>query len=212
MWGSGHIELRALTWSPSIQTKEQKTRSCYGQPMETIHGEHSTTLSWVLISDDGVTYRLPLESLNESCKVHLTLWAFTLLGSVNGLDLHHLNKRCHLNRDTKFPLLISVTLNVTGQPQPAGPDVRKRSLSPWDYSYDVDHNRFPTVIAMAKCRHDSCVDSNGKEGNFGNSVPIRQEILVLHREVKDCKPVFKLEKKMITVGCTCVRHIILQQI
>ncbi|XP_053316460.1 interleukin-17A-like [Spea bombifrons] len=143
---------------------------------------------------------------------HLTFLALILgssvLDSTQGMDLHRLNKRCHFQRDTKFPSVISVTLNVTGQSQPHGPNVAKRSLSPWDYSYDVDNNRYPPVIPVAKCRHSSCVNSDGDLDNSGNSVPIKQEMLVLHREMKDCKAIFRMEKKMITVGCTCVRPII----
>ncbi|CAH2245693.1 Interleukin-17F, partial, partial [Pelobates cultripes] len=90
----------------------------------------------------------------------------------------------------------------------AGPDVRRRSLSPWDYSIDEEPNRYPSRIAIAKCRHQRCVDAEGKLMDSGNSVEIRQEILVLYREMKDCKPTYRLQKKMVTVGCTCVRSII----
>ncbi|XP_063296889.1 interleukin-17A-like [Pelobates fuscus] len=106
-----------------------------------------------------------------------------------------------------LPAVISVSLNITGQSMPAGPDVSKRSLSPWDYSYDVESNRYPSRIAIAKCRHQRCVDAEGKLMESGNSVEIRQEILVLYREMKDCKPTYRLQKKMFTVGCTCVQPI-----
>ncbi|XP_063297687.1 interleukin-17A-like [Pelobates fuscus] len=142
----------------------------------------------------------------------LTLLVLTLgvimLDSAQGLDLNHLNKRCQLTRDSKFPSVISVSLNITGQSMPAGPDVRRRSLSPWDYSIDEEPNRYPSRIAIAKCRHQRCVDADGELMDSGNSVEIRQEILVLYREMKDCKPTYRLQKKLITVGCTCVRPII----
>ncbi|KAM4771249.1 interleukin-17A-like [Rhinophrynus dorsalis] len=138
----------------------------------------------------------------------LVVLGVSILVSVHGLDLHHLSKECQLPKGLPFPSTVKVTLNLSGQTQSLGSDVNKRSLSPWDYSHDVDHNRFPPVIAEAKCRHAvGCVDSEGRVDFSVNSVPIRQEILVLRREMKGCTPTFRLEKKVITVGCTCVRPV-----
>lgn len=79
------------------------------------------------------------------------------------------------------------------------------------FSYDININRHPVVIAEAKCDIARCVDAEGKVDNSLNSVAIQQEILVLHREMTKCTPVFKLEKKIVTVGCTCVRPTIQEQ-
>ncbi|CAH2245689.1 Interleukin-17F [Pelobates cultripes] len=72
-------------------------------------------------------------------------------------------------------------------------------------SIDEEPNRFPARIAIAKCRHQRCVDADGKLMHSRNSAEIKQEILVVYREMKDCKPTYRLQKKLITVGCTCVR-------
>ncbi|NXE00271.1 IL17F protein, partial [Chaetorhynchus papuensis] len=90
-------------------------------------------------------------------------------------------------------------------------DVRNRSLAPWDYSLDDDPNRFPRVIADARCRLSGCVSPLGQEDHSLNSVPIRQEILVLRREQRGCQQSYRLEKKIITVGCTCVTPVIQHQ-
>uniref|UniRef100_A0A8C5MQT6 Uncharacterized protein n=1 Tax=Leptobrachium leishanense TaxID=445787 RepID=A0A8C5MQT6_9ANUR len=158
-----------------------------------------------------------MDHLWRPCMFHVTLLAFILgvsmLGCCHGLDLHHLNRKCHPTKDTRLPSVISVTLNISGQSHHhMGSDVRKRSLSPWDYSYDEEPNRYPHRIAVAKCRHQGCVDTDGNVMNSGNSVEIKQEILVLYREMKDCKPSFRLQKKMITVGCTCVRPIVIHRL
>ncbi|XP_051668729.1 interleukin-17F-like isoform X1 [Manacus candei] len=87
-------------------------------------------------------------------------------------------------------------------------DVRNRSLAPWDYRLDKDPNRFPQVIADAQCRLSGCVSPLGQEDHSLNSVPIKQEILVLRREQQGCRPTYRLEKKVITVGCTCVTPVI----
>ncbi|CAH2245691.1 Interleukin-17F, partial, partial [Pelobates cultripes] len=68
---------------------------------------------------------------------------------------------------------------------------------------DVEFNRYPSRIAIAKCRHQRCVDADGKLMHSRNSAEIKQEILVVYREMKDCKPTYRLQKKLITVGCTC---------
>ncbi|XP_073529049.1 interleukin-17F-like [Phyllobates terribilis] len=141
------------------------------------------------------------------CKfsVLLLLFGVSTLMSVQCLDLHHL-KKGGCPPITKLPATVKISLNLTGQDSLLlSGDVNKRSTSPWEYSYDRNMNRHPIVIAEAKCEMAGCIDANGNVVNNLNSEPIRQEILVLHREIKGCAPVFKLEKKMVTVGCTCAQ-------
>ena len=76
---------------------------------------------------------------------------------------------------------------------------------------DEDPNRFPQVIADAECRLLGCLNSLGQEDRSLNSVPITQEILVLRREQRGCQPTYHLEKKLITVGCTCAAPVIQHQ-
>ncbi|NWR56232.1 IL17F protein, partial [Bucorvus abyssinicus] len=120
---------------------------------------------------------------------------------------------CLTQKDPKFPQTVRVNISIsnTNQDSKATPDVSRRSLAPWDYRIDEDHNRFPQVIADAKCRHSRCVNLNGQLDHSVNSVPIKQEILVLRREQKGCHQSFRLEKKIITVGCTCVTPLIRHQ-
>ncbi|NXW56534.1 IL17F protein, partial [Eurystomus gularis] len=134
-----------------------------------------------------------------------------------GLKLENLFKQayagCLTQRDSKFPQTVRVNISIsnTNQDTRVARDVSNRSLAPWDYRIDEDHNRFPYVIADAKCRHSRCVNSNGQLDHSVNSVPIKQEILVLRREQKGCHQSFRLEKKIITVGCTCVTPLIRHQ-
>ncbi|XP_077341309.1 interleukin-17F-like [Lithobates pipiens] len=138
--------------------------------------------------------------------VLILLLGDSLLIPIVAVDLHHL-KKGGCPPVAKFPSSVKINLNINGQDAPAiSGDVRKRSISPWEYSYDVNNNRFPSTIAEAKCLHTGCLDAEGNVDINLNSVPIRQEILVVHREMKGCVPTFKLEKKMVTVGCTCVRY------
>ncbi|XP_040285780.1 interleukin-17A-like [Bufo bufo] len=152
-----------------------------------------------------------MDILTGTCKFTavLLLLGVTTLMSVQCLDLHR-HKGCP--PVTKFPSTVKVSLNMSGQDSLLlSGDVRKRSTSPWEYSYDKNIHRQPMVIAEAKCELSGCIDAEGKVDNNLNSVPIRQEILVLHREMKGCVPVFTLEKKIVTVGCTCVRAVIQEQ-
>lgn len=71
-----------------------------------------------------------------------------------------------------------------------------------------DPERYPSVIWEAKCSHSGCINAEGKEDHHMNSVPIQQEILVLRREPRHCPNSFRLEKVMVTVGCTCVTPIV----
>ncbi|NXN91001.1 IL17 protein, partial [Rhinopomastus cyanomelas] len=120
---------------------------------------------------------------------------------------------CPTPRDSRFPQTVRVNISIsnTNQDVKGTLDVSSRSLAPWDYRMDEDHNRYPRVIADAKCRHSRCVNSKGQLDHSVNSVPIKQEILVLRREQKGCHQSFQLEKKVITVGCTCVTPLIRHQ-
>ncbi|XP_075056898.1 interleukin-17F-like [Mixophyes fleayi] len=87
-------------------------------------------------------------------------------------------------------------------------DIHTRSLSPWDYSFNTDPNRFPFVIAEANCLSFTCVDSDGSESPELISYPIQREIMVLRREQKACDYIYRLETELVTLGCTCVRSIV----
>ncbi|NXK46808.1 IL17F protein, partial [Chauna torquata] len=124
-----------------------------------------------------------------------------------------LSENCQNQKDLKSPTTVKVDIRISS----SNPtfrmihDVRNRSLSPWDYRLDEDPNRFPQVIADAQCRLSGCVNPMGQEDHSLNSVPIKQEILVLRREQQGCLPTYRLEKKVITVGCTCVAPIVHHQ-
>ncbi|XP_030050987.1 interleukin-17F-like [Microcaecilia unicolor] len=149
----------------------------------------------------------------------MLLLAFALKSSVSGKVLPsrkiddsalRVNNNCTTRISTKLPEHIKVDIRVissSSKIQPLGPDVKSRSLSPWDYSYDTDPHRFPSKIAEAKCQYNRCLNSKGEEDINTNSIPIKQEIMVLRWEMKGCNQVYKLEKKMIAVGCTCVKPI-----
>ncbi|NXX75461.1 IL17F protein, partial [Urocolius indicus] len=124
-----------------------------------------------------------------------------------------LSEDCLNKKDLKFPTTVKVDIRISNSEHAFTMvhDVRNRSLAPWDYRLDEDPNRFPPVIADAECRLSSCVNPLGQEDHSLNSVPIQQEILVLRREQRGCQPTYRLEKKVITVGCTCVTPVVLHQ-
>ncbi|XP_075056900.1 interleukin-17A-like [Mixophyes fleayi] len=117
---------------------------------------------------------------------------------------------CPFPVDTTYPLRVKGDMKVSSRSyvQTMTNAIRSRSTSPWDYRSNEDNNRYPAVINEARCLHKGCVDSEGNVDLSMNSVPIRQEILVLRREMRGCIPVYKLDKELVTVGCTCVRPII----
>ncbi|XP_032155267.1 interleukin-17F [Sapajus apella] len=87
-------------------------------------------------------------------------------------------------------------------------NIERRSTSPWNYTVTWDPNRYPSEVVQAQCRHLGCVNAQGKEDIFMNSVPIQQETLVLRRRRQGCSVSFQLEKLLVTVGCTCVKPLI----
>ncbi|NWV83257.1 IL17F protein, partial [Dasyornis broadbenti] len=124
-----------------------------------------------------------------------------------------LSEDCLNQNDAKFPTTVKVDIRISNSDRAFRMvhDVRNRSLAPWDYRLDEDPNRFPRVIADAQCRLSGCVSPLGQEDHSLNSVPIKQEILVLRRERRGCGLSYRLEKRLITVGCTCVTPVIQHQ-
>ncbi|NXI72817.1 IL17F protein, partial [Anseranas semipalmata] len=124
-----------------------------------------------------------------------------------------LSEDCQNQKDLQFPTVVKVDIRISSS-DPAFRmihDIRNRSLAPWDYRLDEDPNRFPQVIADAQCRLSGCVNPLGQEDRSLNSIPIKQEILVLRREQRGCLPTYRLEKKVITVGCTCAAPVVRHQ-
>ncbi|NXP65923.1 IL17F protein, partial [Chloropsis cyanopogon] len=121
-----------------------------------------------------------------------------------------LKEGCLNQKDPKFPTILKVDIRISNSDHAFGMvhDVRNRSLAPWDYRLDEDPNRFPRVIAHARCRLSGCASPLGQEDHSLNSVPIQQEILVLRREQRGCVPSYRLERRVVTVGCTCVTPVI----
>ncbi|KAM9665234.1 interleukin-17A [Trichechus inunguis] len=120
------------------------------------------------------------------------------------------NPGCPNAEDKDFPRTVRLNLSITNQNTNSrrSSDYYNRSTSPWSLHRNEDPERYPSVIWEAKCRYLGCVNAEGKVNHHMNSVPIQQEILVLKRENGHCPRSFRLEKMLVTVGCTCVTPII----
>ncbi|XP_039766020.1 interleukin-17A [Ornithorhynchus anatinus] len=120
----------------------------------------------------------------------------------------HLKKEkgCPSSESDDFPHSVTVNLSITNGNGTSKkfPSVNKRSTSPWEYYLNEDPNRFPSKILEAKCSTTGCLDAQKKEDPHMNSLPIQQEILVLRRETQSCPTSFRMEKILVSVGCTCV--------
>nr|AJF46590.1 interleukin-17A/F1 isoform A [Oncorhynchus mykiss] len=91
---------------------------------------------------------------------------------------------------------------------PARPvrSIGNHSISPWTTNTTYDESRFPNTISEVKCSLEGCLNVAGKEDRSLESKPIYHQILVL-RKVMGSKDryYYRLEAKIIAVGCTCVR-------
>ncbi|CAB1335378.1 unnamed protein product [Coregonus sp. 'balchen'] len=86
------------------------------------------------------------------------------------------------------------------------------SISPWTYNTTYDNRRFPPIISEVRCSLEGCLNVAGKEDRNLESKPIFYQILVLWKVMgsgKKCH--YRLESKVISVGCTCVRPTIEHQ-
>ncbi|XP_055461742.1 interleukin-17A [Psammomys obesus] len=120
---------------------------------------------------------------------------------------------CPNTEDTNFLQNVKVNLKVLNSLSPKvssrrPSDYLNRSTSPWTLHRNEDPDRYPSVIWEAQCRHQRCVNAEGKLDHHMNSVLIQQEILVLRREPEKCPFSFRLDKMLVGVGCTCVSSIV----
>ncbi|XP_022606149.1 interleukin-17F-like [Seriola dumerili] len=88
------------------------------------------------------------------------------------------------------------------------------SISPWTYNVSHDDSLYPSVLSEAHCLLQGCLDSEGQEDRSLESRPIMHQVLVLRR----VRPAgagqnyhYRLESRLMAVGCTCVRPIVTQQ-
>ncbi|KAK2854333.1 hypothetical protein Q5P01_006994 [Channa striata] len=90
------------------------------------------------------------------------------------------------------------------------------SISPWTYNMSRDDSLFPPVLSEARCLLQGCLNSDGQEDLGLESRPIMHQVLVLRR-VRSAglgaghNYHYRLESRLIAVGCTCVRPNILHQ-
>uniref|UniRef100_A0A8D2ZY99 Interleukin 17a/f1 n=1 Tax=Scophthalmus maximus TaxID=52904 RepID=A0A8D2ZY99_SCOMX len=88
------------------------------------------------------------------------------------------------------------------------------SISPWTYNVSHDDDLFPRILSEARCLLKGCLDSEGQEDRSLESRPIMHQVLLLRR-FKPARAghsyIYRLESRLMAVGCTCVRHIVQQQ-
>ncbi|XP_075409886.1 interleukin-17A [Tenrec ecaudatus] len=121
------------------------------------------------------------------------------------------SSRCPSTEENGFPQMVnisshSISSHTTNFRKIT--DYSNRSTSPWNLRPNEDPERYPRVIWEAQCRSLNCVNHAGKANLHMNSVGIQQEIMVLKRDSRHCPHSFRLERIMVTVGCTCIRPII----
>ncbi|XP_042345515.1 interleukin 17a/f1 [Plectropomus leopardus] len=88
------------------------------------------------------------------------------------------------------------------------------SISPWTYNISRDDSLSPPWVSEARCLLRGCRDSKGQEDLSLESRPIMHHVLMLRR-VKSTGTEhsyhYRLESRLIAVGCTCVRPTIQHQ-
>ncbi|XP_076591796.1 interleukin 17a/f1 [Chaetodon auriga] len=103
---------------------------------------------------------------------------------------------------------------LTGNIRP----LENASISPWTYNVSYDESLFPPRLSEARCLLQGCLDSQGQEDQNLRSRPIMRQVLLLRRvrsagagSGAEHSYHFRLESRLVAVGCTCVRPIIQHQ-
>ncbi|XP_031696698.1 interleukin-17F-like [Anarrhichthys ocellatus] len=105
--------------------------------------------------------------------------------------------------------------NVVVPPRTMRP-LQNASISPWTYNVSHDDSLFPPVLSEARCLLKGCLDSDGREDLSLESKPIMQQVLLLRRVKSSSAGAgpgyhYRLETRLMAVGCTCVRPVVRHQ-
>ncbi|XP_022096515.1 uncharacterized protein LOC110982437 isoform X2 [Acanthaster planci] len=89
-------------------------------------------------------------------------------------------------------------------------EVNRRSLCPWTYVADVDPDRYPSTIQIAKCRCPRCIDTSlAQEGAFSNENDCHQVLFRMKvlRRGPCVNGMFMYHNvyEDIPVACACLR-------
>ncbi|XP_076873617.1 interleukin 17a/f3 [Brachyhypopomus gauderio] len=120
--------------------------------------------------------------------------------------------RCSRERTSKLWIKVDPALLNSSSSPLTSP---RLSLSPWTYDRpSCDENRIPSCISEAKCEMMGCLTKEGQVDMGLESKPIFYQILVLRRvKIKKKKQhALQLEKRTVSVGCTCSKPHIVPQI
>ncbi|XP_068596062.1 interleukin 17a/f1 [Brachionichthys hirsutus] len=88
------------------------------------------------------------------------------------------------------------------------------SISPWTYNVSHDESLFPPMVSEARCSLRGCLDKEGREDLSLESRPIMHQVLLLRRVRSPgagSSYHYRLESRLLAVGCTCVRPVVQRQ-
>ncbi|XP_062274420.1 interleukin 17a/f1 [Scomber scombrus] len=87
------------------------------------------------------------------------------------------------------------------------------SISPWTYKVSHDPSLHPAMLSEAQCLLRGCLDKEGIEDLSLESRPILHQMMLLRRvrSAGETNYHYRLESRLIAVGCTCVRPVIQYQ-
>ncbi|XP_034384477.1 interleukin 17a/f1 [Cyclopterus lumpus] len=96
--------------------------------------------------------------------------------------------------------------------------MQNTSVSPWTYNVSHDSALFPPVLSEARCLLRGCLDSEGREDLSLESRPIMHQVLLLRRVKSQgagsgagLSYHYRLESRLLAVGCTCIRPMVQRQ-
>ncbi|XP_053721784.1 interleukin 17a/f1 [Synchiropus splendidus] len=92
--------------------------------------------------------------------------------------------------------------------------LHKDSISPWTYNTTFDPSVYPPTLSEARCTFRGCLNSDGSEDRNLESKPIMHQVLVLRRVHSSNRSQtyhYRLESRLLAIGCTCVRPIVRTQ-
>ncbi|KAK7912789.1 hypothetical protein WMY93_013000 [Mugilogobius chulae] len=133
-----------------------------------------------------------------------------LLSGTEGARIRRGNEHSKHRTIDMVPLQLDTTALT---PKVAMRALHNSSISPWTYNDSHDASLYPSFLSEARCLLRGCLNSSGQEDMSLESKPIMHEILQLRRvrSSHDSSYHYKLEPRLLAVGCTCVQPIVHHQ-
>ncbi|XP_053186952.1 interleukin 17a/f1 [Scomber japonicus] len=151
--------------------------------------------------------------MTAACMMAMMMMMMMMMSEVTAMPK---GAKHHHPREHKDSSLETVPLQLDSNTMVPSKIIRpleNSSISPWTYKVSHDPSLHPAMLSEAVCVYRGCLDKEGLVDESLESKPIMHQVMLLRRvrSPGETNYHYRLESRLIAVGCTCVRPIVQYQ-